>query len=67
MYGDLVPLCKDCHTRLHFPILHAPPPYEREAMLKRINYLKRTRYVRNFKLGSLLNAIVSYIISWYRV
>jgi len=51
-------LCVDCHQRVHFHKLDGEKvPIDTKILLKRMNLLRSTYYIRNFRLGSFLNKL----------
>lgn len=54
---DVYIVCFNCHTRIHFPYFGKPTPLKKDILKRRMYFLKYTKFVRDFRLGSLINRI----------
>lgn len=54
---DVFIVCFNCHTRIHFPYFSKKTPLIEKKLRQRMVFLRYTRYVREFRLGSLINKI----------
>ena len=60
---DVVLVCGTCHTRCHYRLNGYKIPLTEADLSRQYRFLNRTKYVRNFRLGSFINAIASHIAS----
>lgn len=70
LYKDVYIICygrNKCHRKIHFKYLGEKVKIDRQILLSRMKWLRLTHPIRDFRLGSLINNIIQWLINSYSI